>query len=352
MAMGVRVLHISAFGLSYSLSAGQVVAAAAILLLTLVNTFGIRAGVVVQNLLTVFRIGAVLAIVVLGTIFGSKTGASNFHPLFQGLPAFGHLLKPLGLALVAVFWTYDGWYSVNCTAEEIRNPERNIPRGLTLGVVGVTLLYVAVNLVYLIALPLERLRGVTRVGELVTTSLFGGGVSAAISAVIMVSVFGCLNANLLFGPRVFYAMAKDGSFFRSMARLSPRWRVPARALWGQAAWSAVLCLTGTYQALYEYMVFALLVFFAATGLAVIVLRRRRPQVPRPYRVTGYPAVPAVFIAVSLAIFANILLSQPTKSLIGLALLSAGAPAYVLWRKRRASAPVPPGKVIGTGQDLD
>ncbi|HYA49447.1 MAG TPA: APC family permease, partial [Burkholderiales bacterium] len=332
--MGVRVLHVSLFGLSYTLSAGQVVAAAAILLLTLVNTFGIRAGVAVQNLLTVFRIGAVLAIIILGVLFGTKNGSSNFHPLFQGMPAFWTLLKPLGLALVAVFWTYDGWYSVNCTAEEIRDPERNIPRGLALGVAGIALLYVLTNLVYLLALPIERLKGVTRVGELVTTSLFGGRVSAAISAVIMVSVFGCLNANLLFGPRVYYAMAKDGSFFRGMARLSPRWRVPALALWGQAAWSAVLCLTGTYEALYEYMVFALLVFFAATGLAVIVLRKRHPEVRRPYRTTGYPVVPAVFIAVSLAIFLNILASQPWKSAAGLALLGAGLPAYFLWRRRR------------------
>ncbi len=351
LAVGARVLHVSVLGLSYTLSAGQVVAAATILLLTLVNTFGIRAGVAVQNLLTVFRIGAVLAIVVLGALFGTKSGGSNFHPLFQGMPAFADLLRPLGLALVAVFWTYDGWYSVNCTAEEIRRPERNIPRGLALGVAGVTVLYVAVNLIYLVALPIARLKGVTRVGELVTTSLFGAGVGAAISAVIMVSVFGCLNANLLFGPRVYYAMAKDGSFFRSMARLSPRWRVPARALWGQAAWSAVLCLTGTYEALYEYMVFALLVFFAATGLSVIILRKRRPELRRPYRTTGYPVVPGLFVVVSLAIFLNMVLSAPLKSAAGLALLGAGLPAYVLWRRRRAAPAPADTKGIGTGPDL-
>jgi APA family basic amino acid/polyamine antiporter len=351
LAMGTRIMHFSAFGLSYTLSAGQVVAAAAIFLLTLLNSFGIRAGVAVQNLLTVFRIGAVLAIVVLGALFGVKKGVTNFHPLFQGMPAFPGFLRPLGLALVAVFWTYDGWYSVNCTAEEIRDPENNIPRGLALGVAGVTILYVSVNVIYLLALPLEKLKGVTRVGELVTTSLFGGGVSTAISAVIMISVFGCLNANLLFGPRVYYAMAKDGSFFRSMARLSLRWRVPARALWGQAAWSAVLCLTGTYQALYEYMVFALLVFFAATGLAVIVLRHRRPGVGRPYKTWGYPFVPAVFFVVCLAIFLSILLAQPLKSAAGLVLLGAGLPAYSLWSRRRSGERANSNKRVGTGKDL-
>jgi len=149
----------------------------------------------------------------------------------------------------------------------------------------------------------------------------------------MISVFGCLNANLLFGPRVYYAMARDGSFFRSMARLSPRTRVPTRALWGQAAWSAVLCLSGGYQSLYEYMVFALLVFFAATGLAVIVLRRRRPEASRPYRAWGYPIIPMVFVVICLAIFVNILSAQPLKSAAGLALLGAGLPAFLIWRRR-------------------
>jgi len=351
LAMGVRIVHVTVFGLSYSLSAGQLVAAAAIILLTFLNSFGIRAGVAVQNLLTVFRIGAVLAIVVLGIFFGTKSGGTNFHPLFPGGLSFPGVLKPLGLALVAVFWTYDGWYSVNCTAEEIRNPERNIPRGLALGVAGVTILYVLVNLVYLLALPLEKMKGVTRVGELVTTSLFGGGASAAISAVIMVSVFGCLNASILFGPRVYFAMAKDGSFFRSMARLNRRYRVPTRALWGQALWSAVLCLLGAYQALYEYMVFAVLVFFAATGLAVIVLRRRHPEIGRPYRTWGYPVVPVVFIAVCLAIFLSILLSQPLKSAFGLVLLGAGLPAYFVWRRRLLRETAPTNKSVGTGTDL-
>ncbi|MGZ4886489.1 MAG: APC family permease, partial [Candidatus Aminicenantales bacterium] len=220
LSMGSPILHVAMLGISYTLSAGQVVAAAAILVLTLLNTFGIRAGIAVQNLLTVFRIGAVLGLIVLGIVFGTKTGGTNFQHLFPGGLWLPGIWRALGLALVAVFWTYDGWYSVNCTAEEIRDPERNIPRGLALGVGGVAILYVAVNVVYLLALPLEKIQGVTRVGVLVTTSLFGPGASALILAVIMVSVFGCLNANLLFGPRVYYAMARDGSFFRSMARLS------------------------------------------------------------------------------------------------------------------------------------
>ncbi len=335
LAMGREIFRFSAPGFHYSLAAGQLVAVAAIIVLTLVNSRGIRTGVAVQNGMTVFRILAVAALVVLGIIFGTKAGGSNFVQPFAGAPGFPEVLKPIGLALVAVFWTYDGWYSVNCTAEEIRDPGRNIPRALALGVLGVTVLYVSVNLVYLLALPIERMMGVTKIGELATAALFGAGAGKAIAAVVMLSGFGCLNANILFGPRVYYAMARDGCFFRGMGRLSRTHRVPARALWGQAAWSSVLCLSGTYQGLYEFMVFALLLFFAATGLAVIILRRRLPGRSRPYRTWGYPIIPIIFIVICLAIFTGMLVSQPLKSAAGLALLGVGLPAYFFWRKRRA-----------------
>jgi len=333
LSTGHVLLRVEAAGLSYALSAGQIVAAASILVLTFLNSFGIRSGALIQNLLTFVRLGTVAALVGLGILFGVKAGGSNFHPLFPSGPAFPAVLKPLGLALVAVFWTYDGWYSVNCTAEEIRDPGKTIPRGLTLGVLAVTAIYVLVNFVYLLAVPLDKLKGVVRVGELAASALFGGGGAALFSALVMVSVFGCLNANVLFGPRVFFAMARDGYFFRAMGRLGPRTRVPTGALFGQAAWSAVLCLSGTYKSLYQYMVFALLLFFAATGLAVFALRRRAPKMARPYRTWGYPAVPLVFIIMSLAVFLSIVASEPRKSLVGLALLLAGIPVYRIWKGR-------------------
>jgi APA family basic amino acid/polyamine antiporter len=331
------LLRPEALGLPITISAGQVVAAASILFLTFLNSFGIRSGAIVQNVLTVFRLVTVAALVGLGILFGVKAGGSNFHPLFPAGLGFPAVLGPIGLALVAVFWTYDGWYSVNCTAEEIRDPARNIPRGLTLGVLAVTAVYVLVNFVYLLALPLDRLKGVVRVGELAASALFGAGGAALFSAVVMISIFGCLDANLLFGPRVFYAMARDGYFFQAMGRLGGRSRVPVGALWGQAAWSAVLCLSGKYQSLYEYMVFALLLFFAATGLAVFVLRRRAPDVPRPYRVWGFPVVPIVFIGMSLAVFASYVAREPLKSLWGAGLLAVGVPVYLVWKGRAGRA---------------
>ncbi len=346
------LLRLDVLGLAYSLSAGQIVAALSIALLTLVNSFGIRSGALIQNLLTLFRLGAVAALVGLGILFGTKSGGANFQSLFPPGPGFPDILGPLGLALVAVFWTYDGWYSVNCTAGEVRDPERTIPRGLTLGVLAVTAIYVLVNLVYLLALPLDQMRGVVRVGELAASALFGSGGAALFSAVVTVSIFGCLDANLLFGPRVFYAMARDGHFFKPMGRLGRRSRVPIGALWAQAAWSAVLCVSGTYESLYEYMVFALLLFFAATGLAVFVLRRKAPEAVRPYRAWGYPVVPVVFIAMCLAVFASIVASQPLKSLAGAALLAAGVPVYLVWRRRCRRMEDAATKRISPEKDFD
>lgn len=328
------LLHLDLAGRPFALSAGQLVAAATVVLLTFVNSFGIRSGANVQNVLTVFRLGMVAALIGLGVLFGTKGGGANFHPLFASGPGFPAILGPLGLALVAVFWTYDGWYSVNCTAGEIRDPERTIPRGLALGVLSVTAIYVLVNLVYLLALPYARIQGVTRIGELAVTALFGPSWASLFAALVTVSIFGCLDANLLFGPRVFYAMARDGHFFRAMGRLGRRSRVPIGALWGQAAWTGALCLSGTYQQLYEYMVFALLLFFAATGLAVFILRRRSPDLSRPYRTWGYPVVPAVFIVMCLAVFVSIVASQPFKAAAGAALLAAGVPVYLVWKARR------------------
>jgi APA family basic amino acid/polyamine antiporter len=336
------LLKTSLFGLPYSLSAGQLVAAATIILLTGVNYFGVKSGAIVQDIFTFLRIGSVLALVVLGLTIGERAGITSVQELFRGGPELGpHFFALFGLALIAALWTYDGWYAVNCTAEEIKRPERNIPLGLILGTVSITLMYVLLNVVYVLALPADRMRGVVRVGELASTQLFGPTAASIISGAIAVSIFGCLSANILFGPRVYLAMAEDKLFFRSMSTIHPRFHVPSKALVGQAIWSCLLCLSGTYQDLYEFVVFALVIFFGATGLAVIILRRKQPQRARPYRAWGYPVVPLLFALVNLLIFANTVISQPLKSFFGLMLLCLGIPAYFYWKKKartEASAP--------------
>jgi len=307
---------------------------ASILILSGVNYFGIKTGIVVQNIFTFLRLGSVAAFVIFGLTLGTKSGITNFNRIFSVETGFSlETLTLFGLALIAVFWTYDGWYSANCTAEEIKKPERNIPLSLILGTLSITLIYLLMNLVYIMALPIDKMKGVTRIGELASNQLFGPSATHFFSAAIMVSIFGCLSATIIYGPRVYYAMAKDRSFFQSMAYIHPRYRVPSKALVGQAIWSSLLCLSGTYKDLFEYVVFALVIFFALTGFAVIILRHKQPDRKRPYRTWGYPVIPLFFVIINLAVFFNTVIDQPLKSTIGLIMLGVGIPAFLYWKKK-------------------
>ncbi len=322
-------------GYDYSLSAGQLIAVASIIILTVVNYLGIRSGVVVQNIFTFLRLAAVAALIVLGFAIGSKNGVTSPAGFFSGDMTFS--LKLFGLAFIAVLWTYDGWYGINSAAGEIKNPGRNIPLGLILGTLSVTLIYFLINVLYIAALPVEAMRGVTRIGEVASAQLFGSAAASFMSATIMISIFGCLSATIIYGPRVYYAMAQDGFFFRSMKFVHPRFRVPTKAIFWQGVWASLLCLSGTFQDLYEYVVFALVIFWGATGLAVIVLRRKQPEVSRPYRAWGYPALPLIFTLINLGVFLNTIWAQPFQSLIGLAILLAGIPAFLFWRSKSVKA---------------
>ncbi len=329
------LFQLNILGLGYSLSAGQLVAVASILILSGINYFGVKSGITIQNIFTFLRLASVAAIIIFGLALGKKAGIQNYSQLFPSETGFNllNVLMPFGLALIAVLWTYDGWYSANCAAEEIKKPERNIPLGLLLGTITITLVYLLINLVYIIALPVDKMKGVTRIAELASTQLFGPTVTFIISAAIMVSIFGCLSATILYGPRVYFAMAEDGAFFKSMTFIHPRYKVPTKALSGQALWSVLLCLSGTYQDLYEFVVFALVIFFAATGFAVIVLRYKQPERKRPYRAWGYPILPLLFVLINLAVFVNIVVAQPLKSIIGLIMLFMGVPAFLYWKKK-------------------
>lgn len=330
------LLKFHLLSLDYSLSVGQLIAVASILFLSAINYFGIKSGIVVQNIFTFLRIAAVAVLIVLGLTLGSKAGVTSPEGLFTGDMSFS--IKLFGLALIAVLWTYDGWYSVNCAAGEIKNPGKNIPRGLILGTLSVTLIYFLVNVVYVTALPVERMKGVARIGELASTQLFGPTATLFISGTIMISIFGCLSASILYGPRVFFAMAQDRCFFKSMRYVHPRYRVPTKAIVWQGIWSSLLCLSGTYQDLFEYVVFALVIFWAATGLAVIILRFKQPETPRPYKAWGYPVLPILFVLINLGVFLNTIWAQPLQSLIGLLILIAGIPAFLYWKSKANKTP--------------
>jgi APA family basic amino acid/polyamine antiporter len=235
--------------------------------------------------------------------------------------------------MVAMLWAYEGWNNITFTAGEIRDPQRNLPLSLVLGMSAVTLVYVAMNVVYLYAMPVADMFATPRIGEAAAGRLFGDWGARAMSLAVLVSVFGCISATVISGPRVFYAMARDGLFFRRLAEIHPRFRTPGPAIVLQGIWSAALCLSGTYTRLYTFVVFAAVLFYALAGASVIVLRIRHPEWPRPYRTWGYPWTPLLYVGVCVVVLVSTLVSQPKESGIGLAILGLGLPAYLFWRRR-------------------
>ena len=200
-------------------------------------------------------------------------------------------------------------------------------------------LYLAANIVYSMALSVNEMAGVIRIGSQASEALFGPSAAALFSGFIAAAILGCLSANILFCPRVAFAMSRDGLFFRSLGRIHPRFGVPSRAIAAQGLWAAILCFTGTYGALIEFVSFALVLFFASTGIALFVLRRKASGRPRPFRVWGYPLIPAVFVLANLGIFAAVVIDKPGASAIGLGIILAGLPAFAFWNKlRRGPAP--------------
>jgi len=318
-------------GWTWSVSGGQLAGALAILLLTSVNYVGLREGATVQNFLAVFRIGSILVFVALAFFVDAPASVS----VVESLPEI-NLLAAVGIGMIAALWTYDGWYGPTFSAGEMLNPQRTLPFGLVWGTVIVMVLYALINVVYFMALPLDQIAATPRIGETAAAALFGDGGGRLMSFAILVSTFGCLSATILYSSRIYLPMARDGVFFRGLATVHPRFHTPGRSLWAQSLWAVLLTLSGTYEQLYTYVIFAGLLFHAGTAGAVIVLRRKRPDVDRPYRVFGYPWVPLLFILASILLIGNTVVEKPIESLIGLVFIAAGVPAYIWWRRHPIS----------------
>jgi APA family basic amino acid/polyamine antiporter len=301
--------------------------------LSLFNALGVFAGARLQSALAFVRVGTIAALVAGAVAFVAKSGfrcLSSFWPSSTaGFPAW----TAFGTALIAIFWAYDGWYSVNCAAEEIKAPQKTIPRSLLLGTASVVVLYLAANIVYSMALPMDEIRGVIRIGEAAAASLFGSANAPLFALVIALAVLGCLGANILYCARVPFAMARDGLFFPFLGRVHPRTGAPVNALLGQMVWASLVCLSGTYEQLIEFVMFAAVLFYGATGAAVIVLRRKLPSAARPCRVWGYPVLPAAYVIVNGVIMIALVLERPLPSLAGAAIIFSGAPAYAYWKGR-------------------
>ena len=328
LSISVTIFHHS---FPFSISMGQLVAMAVILLLSLFNFIGLVWGSFIQNITTILKIGGLIAIIVLGFILG-RGSRIEFSLAATGF-SLSKLLMGFGVAMIAVIWTYDGWNNINFAAGEIKDPGRNLPRCLILGTAGATVLYVAVNYIYLYTLPINELSGVVRVAEKAATVLVGGMAGGLVSAIVLVSIIGALNGCILTGPRVYYAMAKDNLFFSQVARVHRRYRTPGVSIFAQAIWACFLTLSGTYEQLFTYVTFATILFYIFAVAAVFTLRKKRPDLPRPYKAWGYPWLPMVFIITMIVLLINTLFSRPVESFAGIGIIALGFPAYLYWKKK-------------------
>jgi APA family basic amino acid/polyamine antiporter len=333
------------------LSPQRVVALAVVWSLTWVNLRGVREGKFVQTTFTIAKAGALALLVILGLTFGRNATAieANFGAGNFGGPTgiTGAFVLALGAAAVGSLFSSDSWNNVTFAAAEVHNPKRNLPLSLALGTGLVTVLYVLANIAYLNVLPLHGVadgasvlaRGIThatedRVGTAAAEVIFGSSGQAVMAIAILVSTFGCNNGLILSGARVYYAMARDGLFFRKAGELNER-RVPAAGLLIQAVWASLLCLTGTYGQLLNYVIFASLTFYVFTTLGLFILRKKMPDAERPYRAIGYPFLPGLYIVLAAAVAVILLIAPQTRAqaLTGLGLVLVGIPVFYLWRRK-------------------
>jgi basic amino acid/polyamine antiporter, APA family len=335
-----------------------------VIFLSIVNIFGVRTGALIQNVFTIAKTAALLGLVLLGLFVGrnARAIAANFgaefwrnagwhtlHPVEVGVGgpvALVGVLTILAVAQTGSLFSSDAWNNITFTAAEVKNPKRNLPLALVLGTGAVTLLYVLANFVYLSALPLHGdangatilARGIQhasedRVATAVFQQMFGSPGAKMMAFAILISTFGCNNGLILAGARVYYAMARDGLFFRSAAKLHPNYRTPAASLAMQCVWTCILCISGSYGQLLDYIIFAVLVFYILTIGGLFVLRVKRPDEPRPYRAIGYPVLPAMYILIATFIDVVLLRYKPQYTWPGLIIVLLGIPVYFLWSRR-------------------
>jgi len=346
-------------GMDVGLNTQNLAAILVVVVLSVINIFGVKTGALIQNIFTAAKVSALLGLVLFGVFLGRNAVAvvANFGANFWRNSSLGTLhvvgggvlvstLTVLAIAQVGSLFSADAWNNVTFTAGEVKNPSRNLPLSLALGTGVVIALYIGCNFIYLGALPLVGNpagtslieRGIQyaredRVATAVITQMFGSSGGKLMALAIMISGFGCCNGLILAGARVYYAMAKDGLFFRSVARLHPRYKTPAVSLMVQMIWTCILCISGSYGQLLDYIIFAVLVFYILTIIGLFVLRRTHPGAERPYKAIGYPVLPAIYIVVALFIDVVLLRYKPQFTWPGLIIVLLGIPVYYLWTQR-------------------
>jgi basic amino acid/polyamine antiporter, APA family len=305
-----------------------------IALVTYVNVVGLRWGTLLQNLSTWTKFAAMAAFVFLGFAIG-KGDWSHFRSHGVGLTMGLHptqLISVMGIALIAVFWAYDGWVYITWVAGEVKEPRRNVPLAMVLGVLVVGVIYMAMNVTYLYALPLTEIARHETIAHAAAAALFSPHAAMWLSLTIAVSCFGAAATCTLSGARVYLAMAQDGVFFKRMAVIHPKWRTPAFSLIGQGIWAALLTLSGRYDQLYTYVIYGMVLSYTLTVFGMFLLRWKRPEIPRPYRCTGYPWLPAIYVLVGAAWTLNTIITRPTEAFWGTAIVLVGVPGYLYWKR--------------------
>lgn len=320
----------------FLLTRGHLVAITAIALQTVINVFGVRQGATLQNIATWLKFAAIAAFVVLGLALGhgSWTHYSSTLPPAPGMPG---LVSGIGVALIAVFFAYDGWVYISWVAGELKDPQRNLPRALIGGMLLVGAIYLAINAVYLYALPMSGIAESATVAQSAAVAMFYPAAGRWLALLIAVSCFGAMASCILSGARVYYAMAEDGVFFHALARVHPRWHTPVWSLVLQGIWAAVLALSGTYNDLFSYVIFMMVVSYVMSVAALFVLRRKLPEAPRPYRCAGYPWLPGLYLVLGTAWAINTLVERPKDALAGIGIVLIGVPFYFYWRRQKRNS---------------
>jgi amino acid transporter len=321
----------------------KAIAVATIALLGLINILSTRWGNRVQNVATIIKIGSVIFLALLPFI-AARAEPVELGPLWPGDYQPG-MVVGIGLAVAAIMWAYDGWGNVTVIAEEVHNPERNVPVALIVGVIALVALYAGANLAYHLTLPSSEIAQLENPAAGVCERLLPNYGARIVQGMILVSVFGALNVNVLVGPRVLFAVARDQRFLRPFSRIHPATRTPAMAIAGMCAWSCALILLGglswdpkvpLFDILTEWTVFGGSIFYFSAVVAVLILRYTRPEAPRPYRTWGYPAVPLVFLAFYVFLLGSMFWARPFDRLIGLALIAGGVIVYAIWGERQSA----------------
>ena len=329
-AVGVAFSEYLGFFFPLSTMGIKSVAILSVILLTIINILDVKSGARAQNIFTLLKIGAILGIISVGLVMDGGS-AENIQPFYpdRPLPA---LVGPLGLAMVSVLWTYDGWIFITYVAGEVKNPGRNIPLSLVFCMLIVISIYLLINFVFTYTLGIGAM-GTSMLVASDSASIFLGEKGAAlVSIIILISLLGANNGFILTSARINYAMARDKLFFQQAAKVHPKFKSPANALVIQAMWASVLTFSGTYNQLITYIIFASWIFYAMSCAAVIILRKKRPEMKRPYKTPGYPYIPIIFILFAVFLIFNTILEAPRDAAVGAGIILAGLPLYFYWKK--------------------